>query len=484
MVGKRYRSIENPPFVLSFTTAASMILLILLPLAAFFGGCGSVRTRAGFYGSVSTDLGAQNYEGAVAKIETARADDQYGEKDRFLYYLDSGLVNHYAAHNEESNERLTLAEDAAEELFTKSVSRAAGSLLLNDNVLEYAGEDHEILYTNLIKAINYLRMDSFDDAFVEIRRTHEKLDLLEQKYAEAAGTLRRGVINGKGNERVDLDYKMDRVRFNNDAFARYLSMHIYAAEGKMDDAGIDFEMLRDAFDTQPHIYNFRLPEVRYRSEDRALLSIVALTGLAPVKEELSLRIRTDQNLKLVQILYDEPGRKDAEYGHIPFPVKADYYFKFAIPTIVPRPPHVARIKVYTGSKYLGSLELIEDVGQVALETFKSKRSLIYFRSIARAIVKGYAAHKLKERVDTGGVGGWLKKAAVDVGTEASEGADLRCSRLLPGRIYVGDFEIDEGMHDVRIEYLDDRGAVIDCRSIQGFEVRRDDFNLLESFLLR
>jgi hypothetical protein len=37
----------------------------------------------------------------------------------------------------------------------------------------------------LIKALNYIKYDSIDQAFVEIRRANEKLDLLEQKNTPA-----------------------------------------------------------------------------------------------------------------------------------------------------------------------------------------------------------------------------------------------------------------------------------------------------------
>jgi hypothetical protein len=454
-------------------------VLVSIPLLS---GCASVRTQREFYPPVTTDLNFQRYDAAVEKIEAARKSDIYKEKDRLLYYLDTGMVYHYAGNLDMSTEKLTMAEEAAEELFTKSMSRAAGSLLLNDNVLEYAGEDHEILYTNLLKALNFLRLDSFDGAFVEIRRAHEKLELLNQKYAKAADMLSRGTVGeGEGS----IEYKIDRVRFNNDAFARYLSMHMYAAEGLEDDARIDYDMLGRAFRTQSHIYNFDIPEVRYSSPDKAILSVVALTGLAPQKEEFNLRIRTDDQLKLVQVLYTDSEDNEVEYGHIPFPVQDSYYFKFAIPKIVPRSSPVHLIKAYDGSRLIGELQLLEDVARVAEETFKAKRSLIYFRSIARAIVKGYAAHKLKEKVeDTGGFVDWMKKAAIDVGTEVSEGADLRCARLLPGRIYVGDFEVDPGNYCIRIEYLDGNNRVLFTDQLDSREVRRNGFNLVETCYIR
>jgi hypothetical protein len=460
------------------TKGAALGLLLCLFL---FVGCGSVATRKGFYEPITVDLKENSFDAAVGKIEKAKADKKYGKKDRFLYYVDAGLAYHYASRFDTSNQKLTQAEDAADELFTKSISKAAASLVLNDNVLEYAGEDYEILYTNLFKALNYVAKDDFVGTFVEIKRTNEKLNLLEQKYADASRRLQEGALDDTA--KVDIDYSAKKVRFNNDAFARYLSMHAYAAEGKMDDARIDYDLLRRAFKEQPHIYDFEVPDVKYFSKDKAILSVVGLAGLSPVKEALNLRIRTDKDLDLVQVLYTDPEYGESEYGHLPMPISEDFYFKFSIPQIVSRWSYVSRIRVYANSEFLGELQPLEDVGKVAQETFEAKKSLVYLRTIARAVFKGLAAYKAKKKADTGGVEGWLKKAAIDVATDISENADLRCSRLLPGRIYVGDFEIEPGTYDLSIEFLDQDGDLISATDISGYIVLKKGLNLIEAFSL-
>jgi hypothetical protein len=416
-------------------------IAILGLLSAFiFIGCGAVATRTKFYKPISADLVAGNYTKAARSFEKAKFD----HKDRFLYYIDSGALYHYASDFDTSNVRLTKAENAAEDLYTKSVKRAAVSIVLNDNVLEYAGEDYEILYTNLLKALNYLELRNFDDAFVEVRRANLKLQLLEQKYRDAADILNRGEENDTSETKVN--YVPGDVRFNNDAFARYLSMHMYAAEGKWDDAGI--------------------------------LSVGGLVGLCPVKEALNLRIRTDKDLGLVQVLYTDSDNEDAEYGHIPWPVTADYYFKFAIPKMAIRPSNISSVKIWANDSYLGEVGLMEDVGNIAVETFNAKKNLIYLRSVARAVGKGLATHKLKEKADTGGLGGWLKKAAIDVGSDITENADLRCARFLPGRIFATDFVIPPGTYNLTVEFIDLDGRIVETQRISDYIVNSGDFNLV------
>ncbi len=458
--------------------AMRKLLCAALPLI-LLAGCSSVVTKKKFYEPITAELRSGNSATSAQMLEVAKEKNKYSQKDRLLYFIDAGMLNHYAQNYDASNNKLHLAEEAAEELFTKSVSKAAASFLLNDNVLEYAGEDYEILYTNMIKALNYVALGQFDEAFVEIRRANLKLELLEQKYADAAAEFQRG--SPDDTDRVEIKYEVDKVRFHNDAFGRYLSMHMYAADGKMDDARIDHDYLQQAFRSQPHIYDFAVPEVKYYSEDRAILSVVGLVGLAPVKEALSLRIRTDKDLHLVQVLYDDPQNKGAEYGHLPVNVKADYYFKFAIPKIMPRPSMVSSIRVLANGKLIGELQLLENVGKVAEETFVAKKSLIYIRSVARAIAKGLAAHKLKKKADTGGLAGWLKKAAIDVGTDVIENADLRSSQFLPGLIYVGDFEIELGTYDLTVAFYFADGSLAGETTYSGFEIIKDGLNLIEAY---
>jgi len=458
----------------ALTRAARLLIAIVLLAAA----CSHLATRKGFYEPITAELRTGNAASAEQMLETAREKGKFAQKDRLLYFIDAGMLAHYADRYQLSNEKLEVAEVAAEELYTKSVSRAALSLLLNDNTLEYAGEDYEILYTNLVKALNYVALREFEDAFVEIRRANLKLERLQQKYGDDAANFRQDMANDSND--VEVQFDMPELRFHNDALARYLSMHMYASAGKYDDARIDHDYLVQAFEMQPHIYDFPPPDVAYRSDSGAILSVVALVGLAPTKEPINLRIRTDKDLGLVQVLYDDPSMNGAEYGHLPVNVKADYYFKFALPTLVDRPSQIGSVEVVLDGQPVGELQLIEDVSRVAQATFDAHKTLIYMRSVARAVIKGLAAHKLKKKADTGGLEGWLKKAAIDVGTDVLENADLRSAQYLPGRVLVRDFETTPGMHQVVLRLISPSGHEIGRIDQGEIQVEPEGWNLVQS----
>ncbi len=443
-------------------------------------GCANLETQRKHYEPVTAELKSGNTLAAAEKLEKAYTDGKFPAKDRLLYYLDAGLLHYYAGDYDSSILRLQAGESAAEELFTKSIRRAAVSLLLNDNVLEYAGEDYEILYSNLICALAYLQKKDVEGSFVEIRRANLKLELLEQKYNEAARMLREGA--DKDTNQINIDYQSKEVRFNNDAFARWLSMHLYAQAGKYDDARIDHDLLKEAFVTQPHIYNFTPPDVRYSADSgKAILSVVGLSGLAPTKEAFTLRLRTDKQLDLVQILYTDSENKEVEYGHLPMNVKEDYFFEFAIPRVAGRASAISKVRASANGKLLGELSLIEDITTVAKETFEAKRSLIYLRSVARAVAKGLINHQQKSKVKDDGLGGWLKKALVDVVTDLSEAADLRTTQYLPGRVQIADFQVEPGTYDVTVSFLDSYGSEIERRIMPQVTVSPGQFNLVQAF---
>jgi len=280
-------------------------------------------------------------------------------------------------------------------------------------------------------------------------------------------------------------YEPDKLEFNNSAFARYLSMHIYAADRSFDDARIDYDHLHEAFATQPHIYEFSPPDVTYAIDGEGVLSVVGLIGLAPVKEALNLRIRTDENLHLLTVIYSDSSAENSVFANYPLPDNVgDFYAKLSIPQLVPRSSEVAAIRVIADSIVVGELGLLEDISQVAATTYRTKQGMVLWRTVVRTIAKTLAASAIKNEIDDGGVAGWLGKLATDVAYDLSESADLRCAHLLPGRVFVGDFPVPVGTYDLAIEFLTADGSVIERRYHSGVTVRDGAFNFVRAICLR
>ena len=96
--------------------------------------CASTMTIQNQYEEAQEYVARRDFAGAGAVIESYK-NESYKEKDRVLYYLDVGMLYHYAGEYEKSNAALSEAERGIEELYTKSISRAVASGVLNDNAL-------------------------------------------------------------------------------------------------------------------------------------------------------------------------------------------------------------------------------------------------------------------------------------------------------------------------------------------------------------
>lgn len=434
--------------------------------------CAATRTNVSVFSAIVSDLQVNNYQAAIQKIDLARKNKEYTKKDRVLFYLDKGSILHYQGDYEKSNEHLEAAEQAMEELFTRSISKAALSFLLNDNALDYFGEIYENLYVNVFKAINYLKLGKFDDAYVEVKRMNTKLRELDDKY----GQLVRGLNQSKdaGNT---IEY--EKLNYYNNALSHYLSYLIFRAEGEQDNARISFDKIKEAYRTHPDIYNFPLPNHLHHLTERSFtkLNVLAFTGLGPFKRSAGGMITTYE---------DYVGISDLSVPlalpNIPFPgVKEGYHFKFAFPVLQRNSSAVTGIEVLIDGRRVGRLELFEDMGQVAQKTFNAHRKIIIMKTIVRTISKGLAAAEAKKKLrkETGakGILGDLLDAAVDVSVDATENADLRCWRTMPDKCYVGEFPVQKGNHTITVHFLNNQGLVVQNNEFKNFQIG-DRLNLV------
>ncbi|MFW6129870.1 MAG: hypothetical protein ACOC56_01725 [Atribacterota bacterium] len=454
------------------------IILIFLSFL-IFSNCSTTVTKIDFYRDIMADIRTENYAIAATKIEDAKYNNKYLEKDRVLYYLDKGAVLHYQGDYMNSNDCLEQADITMEELFTKSISRAASSILLNDNVLNYCGEIHDNIYVNLFKTLNYLKLYKFDDAYVEIKRVNDKLRVLNDKYGEFVKEMNKS-INAK------IKFKKKALKFYNDALAHYLSYLIFRTEGEYENSRISYEKIKSAFRSQPRVYNFPMPshlEVRPNFKG-TFLNVIAFTGTAPLKCPIGGQITTYKNYIHVSNL--SYVKKNVV---MKFPgIREGYHFKFAFPEICFEDSIVKRIEVYVNNSKVGELELLEDVGKVAIATFQTNKYLVYLKTIIRTIIKGVGSAKVKHELrkeaglkDTSLLSR-LINVGVDIIVDATENPDLRCWRTLPQKFYIGEFALNPGYYNIHIYFYNNNGYLLKKKSFFEYEIN-DGLNLIETIYL-
>lgn len=451
---------------------------------ALLSGCSTLRTDKTHYAGIEKMLAKGDYPAAIAQIEAAK-EKAYTYKDRVVYYLDIGMLHHWNREYEKSNEYLEKAERAIDENFTKSLTRSASSLILNDNVLAYAGEDYEDIYLNAFKALNYLALGRNDEAFVEVRRINLKLQQLEDKHAKMARKLSEA-------EEAREEFKPGKSHFQESALGRYLSMLLYRNDFKWDDVRIDQEKLQKGWKLMPDIYNFPQPDFSATTESvlkpKARLNVIAFSGMSPDKKASAFTIFTEENLIVLAGTAENYLGKQNLSGLTVIPwqgVQPGYNFKFQLPYMQKRPSKVDRIELEITGVPAERLQRLESIENVALETFSIRKPLIYLKTLTRAVVKGLATQKTTEQMTQNMDSGvaFLTRIATSVAVMQTENADLRLSRFFPAEAAIREVHLEEGTYDIKINYYSSAGTLLYTDERTGVTIDADALNVLESAYL-
>jgi hypothetical protein len=387
----------------------------------------------------------------------------YRSQDKILYYLDKGMISHYAGQYQDSSGLLEDGERAIEAAFTKSVTMDIGSYLVNDTVREYDGEDYEDIYLNAFNALNYYHRGDIEDAMVEIRRMDNKIQFLASKYGVITSNLQKKALEESAE--IPPEFSGD-FHFTDSALARYLGLLFYRSTGRYDDARIDRDHLKLAFANTPNVYNYPLPSSIENEleipKGKARLNVLAFSGLSPVKEEEMLRI----------------------------PVSFTNYVKIALPVLTDRSSQIKKVELAVENGATFDLELLEDIGSVARETFKEKRTVIYLKTIIRAIMKGAASSAMDAVASSDDVDGTtaliltLLSLGNKVFAEVSEQADLRISRYFPAKAYAGGINLDPGTYSFTVNYRNASGKILASFRQENIMIYENKLNLVEAVCLK
>ncbi|MDR1655613.1 MAG: hypothetical protein LBR96_06400 [Treponema sp.] len=431
--------------------AAPVLILFLL-----LNSCSSAPQRR-----VDELAGGEQFLEAADNLEEHKK-KLYRNIDKPLYYLDKGMLTHYAGLVGESIELLRTGERAIEEAYAKSITQEIGTFLVNDTVREYDGEDYEDIYINTFNALNYYRQGDMEGALVEIRRMNNKIRYLSTKYGTAVSNLQRYALEN-GTEIPPSD--IGNTQFSDSAMARYLGLLFYRGERLFDDARIDREGLKLAFANSPSVYNYPVPasvdgELEI-PQGHARLNVIAFTGLSPVKEAITLRI----------------------------PIGLTNYVKISLPRMVYRPSRIKEVEIALDDGRRERFELLEDIEAVARETFKEKENMIYLKTIIRAIAKSLATVVWDAAADEAEDGVTslvfsLLGLSNRIYAEASEQADLRVSRYFPGKAWICGLNLLPGMYSFTVNYLDPSGSIVASSRYEDVIVLRNQLNLTEAICLQ
>ena len=367
----------------------------------------------------------------------------------FLFEL--GLVAHYANHFQESNAAFDQAGDIAEDRYTKSVSKEAASLVTSDKLRPYPGTRYERLLSHYYRALNYVHQGQLDGALVECRRA-------------------TALINYFKGENEDYN-------FFGAGFLAYLSGVLFEARGEWNDAYISYkqaaEYYRNAeektgvemptdlghslvrlarklgFADELERYQTQYGEFSARPENTGELILFYESGYVPPKGEDALTfpiLKTDDvdDEKFVPTLMGRQGRVYEE-------IELEYLLRVAIPTIDSHRPLLSGVKVTVGERKAKGV-LVEDVENIAIETFNAQRTGILLRTLVRAVGKYLIYRKANKENEVLGL-------LVNLAGVVTEQADTRSWQTLPNQIFMVRMLLPAGTHTLNLSFLGENGQV-------------------------
>lgn len=337
---------------------------------------------------------------------------QPAPRDRLVYLLDLGMSLNAAGDYAESNKVLEEAEKLSDELRPKSVSQEVAGTFSTEEVAEYAGDRHERILIPVIRMLNYILLDDWNGALVEVRRVET---LVEREYGK------------------------DREEFRN-AFATYLSAVIWESLGYSNDAFIDYKRLSKYGENVPY----------YSADLSAMSKRTGLAGGTQNKGHVSWEVPAGYRGKdlgqfIVIVMTGRSPQYVSEYV-------STGIFSAALPTLVYKPDD-SKINIKLDGDKTYSVEDFYSIVDDMVLAMKDRRKRAVVKKIIKLTVQNAmatAGWELSKSDDKAEQGAGIALGILSLFMQAAEKADERSWRVLPQNFRLGRFYVAKGDHKVEI----------------------------------
>ena len=387
---------------------------------------------------------ADHYLSKQKKFETGN--------NRVLYFFDRGVTNFMTGNYQESNNFFQQADHYIED-YTKNPIAEGFALLTNPMVKPYKPEDFESVMIHYYKALNYLFLNNYEDALVECRRLNIQLN------------------------RINDQYKKNKNKYTEDAFAQNLMGIIYEASGDYNNAFIAY---RNSIDTYENVYqklwNEPVPdqlkedviraayktgfydqvdyyerkfEIKYHPfpEENGDLVFFWMNGFGPVKSEWSINFtNTGYNDGWITLVNDDMGLNFPIYiggysSNQQSAFKDLSFMRIAFPKYLTRQPVFSNASLSIDDKTTVQFEMAENINSIAYQCLKDRMIREISNSIARLALKKAMEKVARNENDNLGT-------IVSILNAATEKADTRNWQSLPYSISYCRVSLPPGKHEV------------------------------------
>jgi hypothetical protein len=424
-------------------------LLACLLIATSLAGCGAMRSYRAEMDETLRHAAEGDLPGALKVLDKNNKRDS---KD-LLYFLERGelkrLENDYTGSFEALRAADTeiLAWEAAAKLDpTRNVGKAA-SFLVNDRLRTYEGFDYEKVFVTTRLAMNHLALGDFDQARIEIKRTHEReafiAEIRAQEYQKVRDeALAKGAkvsfreINGYPVQGIETPEAAALRNGYQNALSHYLAGFVYEALGEQ---------------------SLAAPGYRTAIELRPGESVLddTLAGL-----DARIDAPDDGGCETVFVIETGaiPGRISQSFS-LPIPVLAYgaiTYIQASFPVLPPpamgyQPPDV----LIDGSTSVPTAHIL-DLDAMARRALADEMPGIMLRTFTRSATKAIAQFELQrqmlqqQRRGQDSLGAALALIVLQIGGAIVEQADERGWRTLPAQVAIARAHLPRGRHTVAI----------------------------------
>ena len=413
-------------------------LLWVLTLSAALTGCASMQSHDKLASDVQSAGRTGGIPAALAQLEaSAKSED---DKTALLYNLERGELLRMDRRYEDSTNAFLLADikdKEWEETAKTNPSKLMGTVgaaLISGRLKNYEGQDYEKVWLTTRLAMNRVALGDFENARVDIKRTHEreaiiaefrsKETLAAEEEAKSKGAAAGGKeLNGYPVETLNDPEVLALKNGYQNALSHYLAGFMYEVLGE---SGLAAPGYRKAIELKPE-------------------TGVLEEGLRGLDNRTSFTWKRRQRMTDVLFVVeagDAPARKPKAFT-IPVPTgRGMVTASISYPVIEPSKDPLMTTLSAAGTDL--KLEKVVDVNVMARRALKDEMPGMVLRGVTRAVAKGVMQNELQKG---GGLVGGLIGAVASAATEV---ADDRMWRMLPGRVYIARGYLPPGEHVVTV----------------------------------
>lgn len=447
----------------------SLALLLSLLL---LNGCSAFRSYKDEQKPILESLESEKANEALATLETTAPK----EKD-LLYYMEKGELLRLNKNYKESLTCWTQADsmihqwENEEKINLQKVGDNIGSVLLNDRIRNYDGEDYEKVLLSTRQALNYFALGNLEDANVEMKKTWERESLIkslhekemqqaEEKAKKEGYSINASDLNGYPVATLNSAEVISLKNGYQSAFSQYLSGFLAEASGDIGNAAAGY---REAIELQPSLVSIRqhLAGLDQRINQQnapidANLEKGKKSKNGKLKKETKPEVITEEiDPDSADVLFVvENGFAPTRSGiKIPIPVPQAGLLTAIWPVLETDPRSSIKASAITlPSSQTLKLESITNVEAMAKRSLKDNLPGIMLRQAIRTAAKGAAqAAAYNQNVYAG--------LAVNAFNFATEQADERIWKSLPQEITIARARLPQGAHSIKIQTNDGIRAI-------------------------